>query len=91
MNKSEKNIYYLYIIFSFLFIAVTTNYLSLNDIIFIANQTDSLSYTAIAKNAPLLTGEDYFFYTFISGMFLWSMHPTYSVFKLFGVFRFYSY
>jgi len=60
MNKSEKNIYYLYIIFSFLFIAVTTNYLSLNDIIFIANQTDSLSYTAIAKNAPLLTGEDSF-------------------------------
>jgi hypothetical protein len=60
MNKSENKIYYLYIAFSFIFIAVTTNYLSLYDIIFVANQTDSLSYTAIAKNAPLLSGENFF-------------------------------
>ena len=60
MNKSENKIYYLYIAISFLFIAGTTNYLSLYDIIFVANQTDSLSYTAIAKNAPLLSGEKTF-------------------------------
>ena len=60
MNKSENKIYYLYIAFSFLFIAGTTNYLSLYDIIFVANQTDSLSYTAIANNAPLLSGEKTF-------------------------------
>ena len=60
MNKSQNKIYYLYIAFSFIFIAVTTNYLDLYDIIFVANQTDSLSYTAIAKNAPLLSGENFF-------------------------------
>ena len=57
MNKSENRIYYLYITISFLFIALTTNYLSLHDIIYVANQTDSISYSEIAKKAPLLPNE----------------------------------
>ena len=57
MNKSENKIYYLYITISFLFIAITTNYLSLHDIIYVANQTDSISYSEIAKEAPLLPNE----------------------------------
>ena len=52
MNKSDIKIYHLYTCFSFLFIVLTTNYLSLNDIIFLANQTDVISYTEIAKIAP---------------------------------------
>ncbi len=54
MNKSDIKIYHLYTCFSFLFIVLTTNYLSLNDIIFLANQTDVISYTEIAKIAPAL-------------------------------------
>ena len=53
MNKSENKIYYLYIVISFLFIAVTTNYLSLYDIIHVANQADSISYSEIAKKCTL--------------------------------------
>jgi hypothetical protein len=34
---------------------------------------------------------NYFFYAFIIGMFFWSLHPTYSIFDFFGVFRFYNY
>ena len=57
MNKSEFKIYYLYIAISLIFITTTTNYLSLFDIIYVANQTDVISYIEIAKNAPLLTKE----------------------------------
>jgi hypothetical protein len=52
MNKSDLKIYYLYIVISFLFIIATTNYLSLFDIINIANQTDVISYAEIANKAP---------------------------------------
>ena len=54
MNKSEAKIYYLYIAISLIFITATTNYLSLYDIIHLANQTDVISYSEIAKKAPLL-------------------------------------
>ena len=54
MNKSEAKIYYLYITISLIFITATTNYLSLFDIIHLANQTDVISYSEIAKKAPLL-------------------------------------
>jgi len=54
MNKSEAKIYYLYIAISLIFITATTNYLSLFDIIHLANQTDVISYSEIAKKAPLL-------------------------------------
>jgi|TARA_B110000027_G_scaffold113154_1_gene122104 hypothetical protein len=57
MNKSETKIYYLYIAVSLVFIIATTNYLSLHDIIHVANQTDVISYNEIAKNAPLLNQE----------------------------------
>ena len=59
MNKYENKIYYFYIVFSFLFIASNKLFKSLY-IIFVANQTDSLSYTAITKNAPFLSGEKTF-------------------------------
>tara|TARA_B110000008_G_scaffold270873_1_gene301617 strand:+ start:152 stop:607 length:456 start_codon:yes stop_codon:yes gene_type:complete len=42
-------------------------------------------------NFEKFVNNNYLFYSFISAMFLWSLHPTYSVFKLFGVFRFYNY
>ena len=54
MNKSDKKYYYLFITVSFLFVVLTTNYISLSDIVNVANQTDVISYTEIAKNAPLL-------------------------------------
>ena len=57
MNKSESKIYYLYIVISLVFIIATTSYLSLFDIIYVANQTDVISYSEIAKNAPLLAKE----------------------------------
>lgn len=52
MSKYETKIYYLYNFFCFFFIALTTNYLSLYDIIHVANQMDVISYSEIAKNAP---------------------------------------
>ena len=33
----------------------------------------------------------YLFYGFILGLFIWSLHPTYSILKIFAVFRFYNY
>ena len=57
MNKSEAKIYYLYIIICLVFIVATTNYLSLFDIIHVANQMDVISYSEIAKDAPSLTKE----------------------------------
>ncbi len=58
MNKSDIKIYHLFTIFSFLFIVLTTNYLSLDDLIYLANQTDVISYTEIAKKAPSLPLND---------------------------------
>ncbi len=52
MNNNQTYVYYFYVIFSFIFIVLTTNYLSLHDIIYVANQADSLSYSEIAKHAP---------------------------------------
>lgn len=57
MNKYHKNIYYCYILIAFLFLTFTTNYLSLYDIIYVANQTDVISYSEIAKTAPNLPNE----------------------------------
>ena len=57
MNKFNAKIYYLYIAISFIFILVTTDYLSLYDIIYVANQTDVISYSEIAISAPLLPQE----------------------------------
>ena len=54
MNKSEKKIYILFSLFSFIFIVFTTNYPNLFDIIYVANQTDAISYSEIAKNAPYI-------------------------------------
>ena len=34
---------------------------------------------------------NYLFYTFVPGMFLWSLHPTFSIFKFFEFLRFYHY
>ena len=52
MNKSEKKIYILFSFISLVFIIFTTNYLSLFDIIYEANQTDAISYSEIAKKSP---------------------------------------
>lgn len=52
MNSSDKKIYYFYIAVCFIFLAATTNYLSLYDLIYVANQTDVNSYSEIAKRAP---------------------------------------
>ena len=57
MNQYHKNIYYCYIVVAFLFLVFTTNYLSLYDIIYEANQTDVISYSEIAKTAPNLPHE----------------------------------
>lgn len=54
MNKLETKIYYLFIAIAFVFIVLTTKYLSLYDIIHVANQMDVISYTEITKKAPLL-------------------------------------
>ena len=54
MNKSDTKIYFFFTAISFAFIIVTTDYLSLFDIIYTANQTDVISYTEIAKNSPSL-------------------------------------
>ena len=54
MNKSDYKIYYSYLAISFIFIVVTTDYLSLYDIIHVANQMDVISYNEIATNAPSL-------------------------------------
>ncbi len=52
MNKSEIKIYFFFTIISFGFVVVTTDFLSLFDIIHLANQMDAISYTEIAKNSP---------------------------------------
>ena len=54
MNSSEKVKFFLFIIYSLFFLLITTDYLTLNNLIYDANQTDLLSYTAISKEAPFL-------------------------------------
>ncbi len=57
MNKSERKICYLFMAISFIFILITTDYLSLYDIIHVANQMDAISYSEIARIAPALPQE----------------------------------
>jgi hypothetical protein len=54
MKKNEIIIFIFYSIYSLIFLIVTTNYLTLNDIIYKANQSDSFEYSEIAKNFPRL-------------------------------------
>ena len=54
MGKNETKIYYIYVIICFSFILLTTDYLSLYDIINVANQMDVISYSEISKHAPAL-------------------------------------
>ena len=49
------------------------------------------SFCFYVWNFEKFVNKNYLFYTFISAMFLWSLHPTFSIFKFFGVFRFYNY
>ena len=58
MNKNQIYIFYLYIFFSFVFIFTTTEYLTLEEIIYTANQTDAISYIEIAKYSPKLPIEN---------------------------------
>ena len=54
MNLTEKKIFLLYVFYSVIFLLFTTNYLSLDGLIYTANQTDIISYTSIANSAPSL-------------------------------------
>ena len=54
MNIREKKLFLLYIFYSFVFLISTTNYLSLNDLIYTATQTDIINYTKISKFAPYI-------------------------------------
>ena len=54
MKKNEIIIFIFYSIYSIIFLIVTTNNLTLNDIIYKANQSDSFEYSEIAKNFPRL-------------------------------------
>ena len=57
MNKSEIIKYYLFVLISLTFVILTTNYLSLFDIINKASQTDVISYVEIANKSPSLPFE----------------------------------
>ena len=57
MNKSEKKIYFLFILISLIFLILTTNYLTLSGIINDANQMDVISYSEIAEKAPLFNNQ----------------------------------
>ena len=57
MNKSETKIYFLFTAISFVFVVATTDYLSLFDIIHVANQMDVISYIEITKNAPIFSNQ----------------------------------
>ena len=57
MNKSDTKNYFLFTAISFVFVVLTTDYISLSDIIYIANQTDVISYSEIAKYAPSFPSE----------------------------------
>jgi hypothetical protein len=42
-------------------------------------------------NFNKFVSNNYLFYPFIIGLYFWSLHPTYSLFKFFGILRFYNY
>ena len=54
MNSQEKIKFILFAIYSIFVLLLTTNYLTLNSLIYDANQTDIISYTTIANAAPSL-------------------------------------
>ena len=54
MNNNEKKVFFVYMLYSLLFLICTTNYLSLDDLIFKATQTDIINYTKISKYAPYI-------------------------------------
>jgi hypothetical protein len=54
MNNHETKKFFIYILICFSFIALTTNYLDLYEIIYEANQTDAISYSEISNYAPNL-------------------------------------
>jgi hypothetical protein len=54
MNSKEKKIFFLYIIYSLVFLICTTNYLSIDDLTYKASQTDIINYLKISKFAPYL-------------------------------------
>ena len=58
MSKYHNKIYYSYIAVTFLFIIFTTNYPSLHNLIYLFNQLDVISYSEIAKTAPLILKEN---------------------------------
>jgi hypothetical protein len=96
MNKSDKKYYFLFVAVSFVFVVLTTNYISLSDIIYVANQTDVISYTEIAKNAPLLKLESdiiiqhvaqRFLVPYVVGFIAYFLNiDFYFVFKIFNIF-----
>ena len=43
------------------------------------------------SNFEKFVKNSYLYYSFILGMFIWSLHPTFSIMKIFGIFRFYSF
>ena len=57
MNSSEKIKFFIFILYSLVFLIITTNYLSLNDLIFVANQNDITSYIPIAKKSPYIRSQ----------------------------------
>ena len=54
MNSKEKKIFIYYIIYSLIFLLCSTNYLSFDDLIYKATQTDIINYVKISKFAPYL-------------------------------------
>ena len=52
MNLTDKIKFLLFALYGLIFLLITNDYLSLNALIYTANQTDIISYTSIAKEAP---------------------------------------
>ena len=52
MNSADKIKFLLFVLYSLIFLLITTDYLSLHALIYTANQTDVISYISIAKEAP---------------------------------------
>ena len=50
--KNEQNKLLLYFIYTVIFLYFTTDYLSLNGLIYTANQADIISFYEIANKAP---------------------------------------
>lgn len=58
MTKKENIIFFVYALSVLIFLLLTTKYLSLNDIMHVAQQWDVISYTEISKYAPNLPYEN---------------------------------